>query len=104
MRDFFTTATYGADTARYSTVDAAFRECLRLLAYVSTPRTLSHSQSHRLNGTLTRLKIQRGAQKIFRMRWEKSVVGRFASRLMFAEIRVRHAPCSHRKATLMKAL
>ena len=59
-------------TARYSTVDAAFPRMRRPLAYKSTPRALRMRESHRLNGTLTRLKLQRGARKIFSVRWEKS--------------------------------
>ena len=59
----------------------------RLLAYKSTPRALRMRESHRLNGTLTRLILQCYRTKFFRVRWEKSWVGRLASRLMFADFR-----------------
>ena len=51
-------------TARYSTVDTAFPRMRRPLAYKSTPRALRMRESHRLNGTLTRLILQRTARKI----------------------------------------
>ncbi|MDY5583913.1 MAG: hypothetical protein SPF41_08205, partial [Candidatus Merdousia sp.] len=61
-------------TARYSTVDTAFPRMRRPLAYKSTPRALRMRESHRLNGTLTRLNSERTARKIFKMRWDKSGV------------------------------
>ena len=53
---------FDADTARYSTVDAAFPRMRRPLAYISTPRALRMRESHRLNGTLTPLKLERTAR------------------------------------------
>ena len=70
-------------TARYSTVDAAFPRMRRPLAYKSTPRALRMRESHRLNGTLTRLTNECWRTKIFRLRWDKSGVVGLASWLMF---------------------
>ena len=64
-----------------------------------TLRALRAQESHPYESTLTRLNSERTAQKIFKMRWDKSFVGRFASRLMFADSRVRHAPRKRGKAT-----
>ncbi|MDY5582731.1 MAG: hypothetical protein SPF41_02115, partial [Candidatus Merdousia sp.] len=67
--------------------DTAFPRMRRPLAYKSTPRALRMRESHRLNGTLTRLNSERTAQKIFLMRWDKSGVVGLVSRLMLADFR-----------------
>ena len=100
-------------TARESTVDAAFRECLRLLAYISTPRTrgvkapvkgrftrdpdrlhtpsmlraLCRAQSRPYTGTLTRLNSERTARKIFKVRWDKSRVYKKSGNSMLWDFR-----------------
>ena len=81
---------YATHTGRESTSLRAFHARPRPLTYAKyATRPVSRvkpplywhfdapkiTESHRLNGTLTRLKSERTARKFFRMRWEKSGVG-----------------------------
>ena len=61
----------------------------------STPRTPQSRESHRLNGTLTRLNSECLRTKFFRLFWDKSWVGRFASyrSVGIAKYATRPVPC-----------
>ena len=80
---------YATHTGRESTSLRAFHARPRPLTYAKyATRPVSRvkpplywhfdapkiTESHRLNGILTRLNSQRTAQKIFKMRWDKSSV------------------------------